>query len=173
MDDRRPVERNRNLVKALSDLASNVSTPLRRALYDALLLYSRQSQAFEISDKLVFCLSSLESILLRNQTEPIQKNLGERMAYLVGDNVEGRKQIAKTVDEIYKIRSAFVHHGQTPKHIEILDRFLSMAWQTFVRPGHISIVEPSNGRLSTATPTRRFSRPNCGTTPSSASTTAR
>ncbi len=114
-------------------LASEHSTEFQNFLYDALILYSRQALAVEISDKLVFTLSALESMLLRDSSEPIQKNLGERMAFLIGQTAQQRKEIVKNIEEIYKIRSAFVHHGQTPRHVDVVDCFLVNAWTTLSR----------------------------------------
>ncbi len=121
------------ILPALHELASNLSTPYRFSLYSALLLYARQAQASELSDKLLFALSALESIFLRDSSEPIQKNLGERIAFLIGETIEQRKAIVKNVTQIYKIRSAFVHHGATPEHQEVLDEFLITAWSTFAK----------------------------------------
>ncbi len=119
------------VLPALDNLASALSTEFRRALFDALILHSRQAQALELSDKLVFALSALESLFLRDASEPIQKNLGERIAFLIGTSSEERKQIVGNVQEIYKIRSAFVHHGQVPRHQTSLDQFLRTTWTTF------------------------------------------
>jgi hypothetical protein len=123
----------------LSRLASDISTEFCRALYDALILYSRQTLAVEVSDKLVFTLSALESMLLRDGNEPIQKNLGERMAFLIGESSQARKDIVKDVEAVYRIRSAFVHHGQTARHVETVDRFLISAWTTFSRLMDLSV----------------------------------
>ena len=57
-----------------------------------------------MADKLVYILASLESILLKNDSEPIQKNLGERMAFLIGPTVEARKTIIANVVETYARR---------------------------------------------------------------------
>jgi hypothetical protein len=121
------------ILEGLDLLAKSTNTEFRKSLYDALILYSRQSQADELSDKLVFAISALESVLLRDSNKPIQKNLGERMAFLIGTSVNERRDIIKNLEEIYKIRSAFVHHGQQPRHIEALDRFLANTWTTFLR----------------------------------------
>ena len=111
-------------LKALDSLASNTSTELRRSLCDAMILHSRQSQAIEPSDKLVFALVALESILLRDTTEPIQENLGLRMAFLTGRSIQERKEIVRNVKDAYNARSAFVHHGQKTSQIEALNQFL-------------------------------------------------
>ena len=128
------IELRPGVLENLDRLATDpVSTEYRKSLYDALILYSRQPLAREISDKLVFTLSALESMLLRDSNEPIQKNLGERMAFLIGQSVQQRKDIVKNIDEVYRIRSAFVHHGQTARHVETVDRFLVNAWATMSR----------------------------------------
>ena len=120
-------------ILALDDLASDRSTDFRYRLYDALIIYSRQAQASDLSAKLIFALSALESILLKDANEPIQKNLGERMAFLVRESVDERKEIVRNIAEVYKARSSFVHHGNSIKHQEALDRFLVTAWETFSR----------------------------------------
>lgn len=119
------------LLDRLHELASNASTEFRRALYQSLILYSRHATAIEIEDKLVFAFSALEAMLLRDGNEPIQKNLGERMAFLIGDSLEARKRVIANIGDVYKIRSAFVHHGKTSRNIETVDEFLRGAWSTF------------------------------------------
>ena len=121
------------VLENLHRLASDLSTKFSRSLYDALILYSRQTLAVEVSDKLVFTLSALESMLLRDSSEPIQKNLGERMAFLIGQSAPHLYFNLTTTTETYKIRSAFVHHGQTARHVDTVDRFLLNAWTTFSR----------------------------------------
>ena len=56
-------------------------------------------------------IGALEMILLRNDTEPIQQNIGERMAFVVGRNVNERKAIINNFRRIYSVRSKFLHHG--------------------------------------------------------------
>lgn len=127
------------ILENLHRLALDRSTEFCRSLYDALILYSRQTIAVEVSDKLVFTLSALESMLLRNGNEPIQKNLGERIAFLIGQTAQERKDIVKNIEEVYRIRSAFVHHGQTSRHVQTVDRFLANAWTTFSRLMDLSV----------------------------------
>ena len=138
-----PLDRSLQLrpgvLENLDRLALDTSTEFRRSLYDALILYSRQTLAVEVSDKLVFTLSALESMLLRDGNEPIQKNLGERMAFLIGQTAQARKDIVQNIEGVYRIRSAFVHHGQTSRHVEIVDRFLVNAWTTFSRLMDLSV----------------------------------
>lgn len=61
----RHLKQQADILEHLNRLASEVATSeFRKSLYDALLLYSRQSLASEISDKIVSTTSALESMLL-------------------------------------------------------------------------------------------------------------
>lgn len=115
-------------LEALHNLASNTATDFRRAVFDAMLVYSRNSVSSEVSDKLVFVLAALESILLRSSSEPIQKNLGERMAFLIGQSLPERKAILKNVEDTYRVRSGFIHHGNAVEDTEVVNEFLVYAW---------------------------------------------
>lgn len=118
------------------------ATDFRRQLYDALLLYSRNSTAPETSDKLVFVLVSLESMLLRDSTEPITKNIGERVAFLIGTSIEERKRVIQNVDDAYGIRSKFISHGNSVEDSELIEQFFAHAWQCFYAMlGHIGSVD--------------------------------
>jgi hypothetical protein len=96
----------------------------------SLFLYSRNSLAKEISDKLVYILVFLESILLKDSNEPIMQNIGDRMAYLIGAPEE-RKEIVQNTKDIYGLRSSYIHHGE---YINYNDRtkiklFMQNAWK--------------------------------------------
>ena len=121
-----------NVLDRLHNLAANQErTDFQQTLYDALLIYSRNSVAITSADKLVYVLVGLESVLLRNSNEPLGKNIGERMAFLVGDSLESRKAVVANVDEIYKVRSSFIHHGGAVEKIELLSSFMLNAWTCF------------------------------------------
>ena len=111
--------------------ASPSRTPFQQALYEALLIHSRNSVAVEPADKLVYILVALESVLLRNTNEPLGKNIGERMAFLVGRSLEDRKAVVANVDEIYKLRSLFIHHGHSVSDLSALSTFMLNAWTCF------------------------------------------
>ena len=119
------------LLEALHKLAiDRESTGFKKDLYGALLLHSRHSVAADILHKIVLVASAIESLLLRDNHEPIQKNLGERMAFIIGNSLDERKGIIRNVEEFYRIRSAFFHHGQSvkPEEKEIVDKFFVNAW---------------------------------------------
>lgn len=101
------------------------------SLLDALQLYSRNSLTADPTDKLVFILVALESLLLKDRNEPIQKNIGERMAFLIGQDVDARKAIVANTGKVYEERSSFVHHGESVNNVEVLAKFMLDAWTCF------------------------------------------
>jgi Apea-like HEPN len=124
------------LLELVQKLASGPqTTKFRGELYEAVQLHSRHSVAVEIPHKIVFVVAAIESLLLKDSSEPIQKNLGERMAFIIGSTVSNRKPIIRNVDEFYQIRSALIHHGYEirPKDFEVIDKFFFNVWWCFVR----------------------------------------
>ena len=123
-----------HLLSLLDKLASGrTASKYQSSLYDALLLYGRNSVATEAADKLVFVLVALESMLLKNTSEFIKKSIGVRIAWLTGNTREERIAIAENVEHVYDVRSRFIHHGDTVQDIEPIDRFLYSAWLSFNR----------------------------------------
>jgi hypothetical protein len=121
-----------NVLERLHGLAANQQrSEFQQTLYDALLIYSRNSVAITPADKLVYILVGLESVLIRNSSEPLGKNIGERIAFLIGDSVDARKAIVANVGEIYKVRSSFIHHGGSVKGVGLLSTFMLNAWTCF------------------------------------------
>jgi hypothetical protein len=124
------------LLEALSDLSSRRhSTNFKRDLYGALQLHSGHTVATDIAQKILYVTAAIESILIRDSNEPIQKNLGERLAFVVGDTVKERKEIVAIVDKFYRVRSDLFHHGRVVKteHLSVVDDFFSKVWFAFLR----------------------------------------
>ncbi len=106
-------------------------TDFQEKLLAALLQYSRNCLARDPSDKLVNILVALESVILQNENEPLGKNVGERMAALIGSTVDDRKRILSNVAKTYSLRSSFVHHGKriSLDELETLKEFMMNAWR--------------------------------------------
>lgn len=85
---------------------SEFSQAVRRSI----LTYSTGLTFLDVSDRLVYTLSALEGLLLKDSSEPIQQNLGERMAFLIGADGKQRRAIVVNVRAIYHARSQYVHH---------------------------------------------------------------
>ena len=60
---------------------------------------------------MIWYCAGLESILLRDSSEPILQNLSERLAMFAYDTVQERAVALKDIKEAYALRSRFVHHG--------------------------------------------------------------
>lgn len=101
-------------------------------LLNAVLLYSKSSLSMMVTERLLYILAALESMLLKNTSEPVQKNIGERLAFLTKKTAAERRRVAEVVEEVYKLRSRFLHHGQTVKESAIIEEFMHCAWTSFV-----------------------------------------
>lgn len=78
---------------------------------DTLILYSRHTIAKNASDKLLAIFGALDFFLLKDGNESIQQNIGERIAFAVGQNGGERVKIVSLVKRVYGLRSQFVHHA--------------------------------------------------------------
>lgn len=133
ISDSRAAEMRKLGLDRLSEIiVSEKRTDLEERLLGALLLYNRANAARDMVDKLVFVLVSLEMLLLRNETEPIQQNLGDRLAFAVGFSPEQRQQISALVRKCYGIRSRYVHHGQIDGSIDTLTELFKYAMLFFI-----------------------------------------
>ena len=107
------------------------------------LLYSRATRNRNISEKLVLIFSALESLLLKNESEPITSALADRLAFAVGSNTEERKAIAKNVRAVYTVRSKYVHHAEdvqaSSEDLELLEHFLVLVSTFFPKRAGIDL----------------------------------
>jgi len=126
----------------------NEMNDFQTKLLEAINLYSRNCLAQDISTKLLFILSSLETLLLKDPNEPIVQNISERIAFLIGKNASARMEIAANIRRLYDIRSKFVHHGKEISELETIRKFMVYAW-TFYQvliansdniPNHLSLI---------------------------------
>jgi hypothetical protein len=109
-------------------------TSFQEKLLDALLLYSRSTREKDLAGRFVYMFAAIESLLLRNDTEPVQQNVGERMAFLITDNPENRKAAVRNLKATYTLRSKFVHHGHTTiDELDTVKTFMINSWALFIR----------------------------------------
>ena len=62
-------------------------------LRTSILAFSRGTTLSDISDRLVYTISALEGLLLKDASEPLQQNLGERMAFALSKDPTTRRAI--------------------------------------------------------------------------------
>jgi hypothetical protein len=106
-------------------------TEFQGKLLDALLLYSRSTREKDLAGRLVYMLVAIETMLLKDANESIQQNIGERMAFTIGDTLEARKTLIRHLRDAYDLRSKFIHHGETIAEIETVRAFMFDAWTLF------------------------------------------
>jgi hypothetical protein len=111
---RKWTDMNANHLALLADLVDdNTLSEFQSRVRTSILTYSRALTLRELSDRLVYALSALEGLFLRDASEPIQQNLGERLAFLLSGDTEERQGIVRNVREIYGMRSRYVHHQKS------------------------------------------------------------
>ncbi|MGM1051257.1 MAG: hypothetical protein ACQEXO_02540 [Pseudomonadota bacterium] len=118
----------------LSDLAvKQKPAEFESLILNTSTLYSKAAFTAEPLEKLVYILSALESTLLKNENEPIQQNLAERLAIFTSQELAERKSIVKAVKSVYGLRSRYLHHGHTSGELEGLSEFLLHVWIFYIK----------------------------------------
>lgn len=100
---------------------------LEESLLTAFRLYARASLETGLAEKLLHTIVALETLLVRNSTEPLQDNISVRLAFLVGRSLKEREAIVANVKAAYAMRSQFVHHGTRNPNLEAARPFLELA----------------------------------------------
>lgn len=105
-------------------LASDSPTDFEKSTLNAIFLYSKSAFTADPVEKVIYMLSSLESILLKNESEPIQLNLAERIAVFTAQKLAERKAIIRIIKSIYGVRSRYLHHGHTSSELKLISEFM-------------------------------------------------
>ena len=107
-------------------------TPFQEACLNALFQYSRSALKRDPSEKLLYIISALESILLSTTHEGgIGKNLEERLAVFIRADLKERLTLMERVRAIYKLRSDFVHHSLPVNDLDLVKSFMVDAMAAF------------------------------------------
>jgi len=114
-------------------LAADSMSEFGVTVLNSILLYSKAAFTSDPVEKLVYMLSALESVLLKNENEPIQQNLAERLAIFTERGLEARKRIIKIVKSVYSVRSRYLHHGHLHSELELIKEFMYCVWIFFTK----------------------------------------
>lgn len=125
--------RKTGLDKISSLLASQSLNDFEKSVLNSVFLYSKSAFTADPVEKVVYILSSLESILLKNENEPIQQNLAERIAVFTAKKLDERKFIIKTIKSVYGVRSKYLHHGHTSLELKLISDFMMQVWVFFIQ----------------------------------------
>jgi hypothetical protein len=99
---------------------------LEELVFDALLLYSKAAIVPSLAEKLLYMFAALESVLLRDEKEPVTETIAERLAFLAEKEPDARLAVRRSVKQAYGVRSRFVHHGR--REDADLKSFFLYAW---------------------------------------------
>jgi len=113
---------------ALLDTPQSARSELQNDFFRALAIYSKSCIAQSLTDKLLYAVLTLECVLLKDESESLQKHIGERMAFMIGKSLEHRIAIVANYKKAYALRSGAVHHGHEVTEEEILNEFMPNAW---------------------------------------------
>ena len=114
-------------------LARDSRTDLEEMLLAAMVTFGRAALTPDLKERMIWYCAGLESILLRDTSEPILHSLSERLALFGYDTVDERAAAVKDVKEAYSLRSAFVHHGAEIGKDEVVTRFARHGRRLFSR----------------------------------------
>jgi len=117
---------------SLLDKPAGDKTELQKDFVMALAIYSKSCIAQSLTDKLLYAVLTLESVLLKDESESLQKHIGERMAFMIGKSLEARIEIVNNYKKAYALRSRAAHHGRQVKkeELDVLEQFIPNTWFT-------------------------------------------
>jgi hypothetical protein len=115
------------LDRVLSDPAA---TELQGRILQAMSLYAGGLLFEGVEHRLLHALVSVESLLLKNENEPIMFALSQRVAHCIGKSLAERREIVSDIKGAYKVRSDFVHHGKSAPHdqVELVNQAVRWCW---------------------------------------------
>ncbi len=118
-------------------------TDLQEKYLEALSIYSRSLLTKQVSDRLIYSLVALETIFLKDSGEYIQDAISLRMAYMQPVSIEERRAIISNVKKTYKLRSSFIHHGQSVSvdDIETLKEFVNNAYSSLLAVSDYAVTD--------------------------------
>jgi len=122
---------NAGLASAGELIADDGLDDFAHRLRSSCLTYARGLATADLNDRIVQTLSALEALLLKDSSESIQQNLGERMAFLIAKEPEKRLEVVRILKDAYRMRSQYVHHLVPTADAQALEEFVFAAHMTF------------------------------------------
>jgi hypothetical protein len=114
-------------------VAREKRTDLEQELLTGMVTFGRAALTPDLRERIVWYCAGLESILLKNSSEPILQNLGERLAMFAYDTIDERSAALADVRTAYSLRSSFAHHGVDIEDREAVNRFVRHGLRFFLR----------------------------------------
>jgi hypothetical protein len=112
-------------------LKEKKATSFQKDLMHALQLYGKSSTLKEPADKLTYILAPLEALLIADRTQNVD-DLADRLVMFVDKKASGRKEALHIIRKIYDRRLSFVHSEHTQQDLQLLEKFMVIAWTFFI-----------------------------------------
>lgn len=126
-------------IKSFSDLIIKEElTQLEETCLTSIKYYTKAISSREYHDRLVFILVSIETLLLKDRIESIQKNVERRLAALTGSNNNSHLDVISLLDKAYHHRSSYLHHGETISDMNTLRALQLIIWTAIERTVHLT-----------------------------------
>ena len=92
------------------------------------MVYFSKALLSDPADKILFCFVCLESLLLKNDIEPIRDTVRNRILSLGDKDESWRRATTSVLDSAYRMRSDYVHHGIISYDDEVFDSLIKIIW---------------------------------------------
>jgi len=102
----------------------------QKILLGASVHFSKSILKADLAERLLYVVTALEAIFIKDANEGIVQNLRERMAILSGPGKDDRLRKRDVIARVYQVRSDFVHRGLPLKDRELLEEFFTDALAT-------------------------------------------
>jgi len=114
----------------LSELLLKVDlSEYEELLFTSLYTFTKAISQIGYHEKIVFILSALEIMFLKDSGEPIQISVGQRLGFFIDHQPDKRREAVSLINDAYKIRSNFIHHGQKKEDYEIMCKLQYSCWK--------------------------------------------
>ena len=114
-------------------LARDSLTDFEKVLLSGMVTFGRAALSSDLREKMIWYCAGLESLLVRDSSEPILQNLGDRLALFTYDKVETRSAVVRDIKAAYALRSRFLHHGVQIADGDVVQRFARHGLSFFSR----------------------------------------
>ncbi len=121
---------------------SQSNTDIGKRIRQAVTWYSKAVDTDSPEEKFVNLAIALESLIIGDEgeepfatTASINQKIGERVAFLLGDNFDSRVSFEKKAKKLYGLRSKIVHRGEsvTKENLAEMDKLVGQVILAFLK----------------------------------------
>jgi hypothetical protein len=99
---------------------SNTLEQMDKSIIRSLIWFGESRMDHDIASRFLKLMLAIECVLNSSDNAPINATLSERVAFILGDDIEERLRLVKQMKTLYSIRSRITHHGSTDAGYEEL-----------------------------------------------------